>query len=69
MRGGTFREQLIATQQEAVRNAMERVFAVLFSRFNYSCRPFRLLDKVGMKYIMLACCILRNMICELRKES
>jgi hypothetical protein len=69
MHGDTARENLFARQQEAVRKAVERVFAVLFSRFNIIYQPSRLFDKGYMEDVIFACCILHNMICEVRKES
>jgi Plant transposon protein len=52
-----------------VHRAIERVFAVLFSRFNLIHQPSRLFDKGYMEDVMHTCCILHNMICEVRKES
>ena len=69
MLGDTTRENLFARQQEAVRKAVERVFALLFSRFNIIYQPSRLFDKGYMEDVIFACCILHNMIGEVRKES
>jgi hypothetical protein len=69
MVGDTAREKLFARQQESVRKAVERVFAVLFSRFNIIYQPSRLFDKGHMENVILAYWILHNMICEVRKES
>ena len=69
MVGDIVKKKLFSCQQEAVRKAVERVFAVLFSRFNIIYKPSRLFDKENMEYVMIACCILHNMIVEVRKEG
>jgi hypothetical protein len=51
----TAREKLFARQQEAVRKAVERVFAVLFSLFNIIYQPSGLFDNGHMKDVILAC--------------
>jgi Plant transposon protein len=63
------RKKLSANQQEAVRKAVERVFAVLFQRFNIIYQPSHLFDKGNMEYDMYTCCILHNMAVESRRES
>jgi hypothetical protein len=68
-RGDTGLEKLFARQQESVRKAVEMVIAVLFSRFNIIYQPSRIFDKGNMEDVILACCILHNMISEVRKES
>jgi Plant transposon protein len=44
MVGEIAKEKLFAWQQEAFRKAVERVFAVLFSRFNITYQPPQLFD-------------------------
>jgi hypothetical protein len=63
------RNKLFANQQEAVRKAVERVFAVLFQRFNIIYQPLRLFDKGNMEDVMYTCCIIHNMVVESRRES
>jgi Plant transposon protein len=63
------RSKLFANQQEAVRKAVERVFAVLFQRFNIIYQPSRLFDKGDMEDVIYACCIIHNMVVECRRES
>jgi hypothetical protein len=69
MVGDTAKEKLFASQQESVRKAVERVFAVLFSRFNIVYQPSRLFDKGYMEDVMIACCVLHNMIVAVRKDG
>jgi hypothetical protein len=61
MLGDTARENRLARQQEAVRKAVE----ILFALYQLS----RLLDKGYMEDAILACCIMHNMIGEVQKES
>jgi Plant transposon protein len=48
MLGYSAKEKLYASQQETVRKAVERFFAVLFTRFNIIYQPSRLLDNGHM---------------------
>jgi Plant transposon protein len=57
-------KKLFANQQEAVRKSVERVFAVLFQRFNIIYQPSRLFDKGNMEDAMYTCCIIHNMVVE-----
>jgi hypothetical protein len=52
-----------------VRKAAEIVFAVHFSRFKIIYQQSRLFDKGNMEDVMIACCILHNMIVEVRKDG
>jgi Plant transposon protein len=69
MKATTAREKLFANQQESVRKSVERVFGVMFQRFNIIYQPSRLFDKGSMEDVMYACCIIHNMVVESRKES
>jgi hypothetical protein len=60
MPGNTAREKLFARQQEAVRKAGERLFAVLFSRFKIIYQPWRLFGKGYMEDVIFECCICRT---------
>lgn len=55
--------------QEAVRKVVERVFGVLFRRFQVLYSPSELMDVETMKSISKACVIMNNMIVELRRDS
>jgi Plant transposon protein len=59
---------LFANQQEAVRKAVERVFAVLFQRFNIIYQPSRIFDKGNITNVMYTCCNIHNMVVESRRE-
>jgi Plant transposon protein len=52
-----------------VRKTAERLFAVLFSRFNIIYQQSRLFDKGNIKDVMIAFCILHNMIVKMRKDG
>jgi hypothetical protein len=69
MVGDTGKEKLFSCQQEAVRKAVGKALAVLFSRFNIIYQPSRLFDKGNMKDVMIACCILHNMLVEVHKDG
>jgi Plant transposon protein len=62
------RNKLFANQQEAVRKAVERVFAVLFQRFNIIYQPSRIFDKGNMTNVMYTCCIIHNIVLGSRRE-
>jgi Plant transposon protein len=63
------RNKLLANQQEAIRQAVELIFAVLLQRFNIVYKPPRLFDKSNMENIMYTCCIIHNMVVKVRRES
>lgn len=63
------KEKKFSVHQEGARKSVERVFGVLFSRFHILCKPSRLWQKEDMNYIVKACCIIHNMICEERKDQ
>jgi hypothetical protein len=56
-------------RQEAVRKSVERVFGVLFKRFNILYQPSRLHHVETMRSVVLACVILHNMIVEVRRDG
>ena len=64
----TNEEKLFARQQESARKAVERVFGVLFKRFQILYRPCRLWHIDDMGEIVRACVILHNMICEHKRD-
>jgi len=53
---------------EAVRKSVERVFGVLFKRFNVLYTPSRLWYSEDMRSILRSCCIIHNMLVEERRE-
>jgi Plant transposon protein len=59
-------EHTFNARQEAVRNSVERVFGVLFKRFNVLYQPSRLHLVEPMRKVVLTCVILYNMIVEAR---
>jgi hypothetical protein len=69
MVGDTAKETIFACQQEAVRKAVERVLAFLFSRFSIIYQPSGLLDKGNMEDMMISRCILQKMIVEAHKNG
>lgn len=65
----TDEEVLFKNMQEGVRKGVERVFGVLFKRFNILYRPSRLHSVDDMNNIVKACVILHNMACEERRDN
>jgi Plant transposon protein len=59
-------EHTFNSRQEAVRKSVERVFGVLFKRFNVLYQPSRLHHVESMLKVVLTCVILHNMIVEAR---
>jgi len=55
-----------AARQEAVRKCVERVFGVLFKRFFVLATPARLWYVEYMRAVLFACCVMQNMLVELR---
>jgi hypothetical protein len=62
------KEKLFASVQEGVRKAVERVFAVLFSRWHIVYRPARGRHVEELVDIIATCCILHNMLIADREE-
>ena len=58
-----------ASYQEAVRKSVERVFGVLFKRFNVLYMPFRLWYTEDMRTIMSACVVIHNVLEEERRGN
>ncbi|PXF50034.1 hypothetical protein BWQ96_00194 [Gracilariopsis chorda] len=65
----TKEEKMFARRQEGVRKSVERVFGVLFARFNILKYPGRLHKRADLINVLKACCIIHNMIVEEEKES
>jgi hypothetical protein len=63
------KEKAFCSQQEGARKAAERVFGVLFKRFQVLYRPCRLWHIQDMTHIVKACCILHNMCVESRRDN
>jgi Plant transposon protein len=63
----TAREKLFSSSQEGARKAVERVFGVLFSRFHILYRPSRLWHKSDMADVVASCCIIHNMIIDMKE--
>lgn len=63
------REKFFAQQQEGVRKAVERVFGVLFKKYQILYRPSRLWNVVDMDNVVKACVIMHNMCCEERRST
>jgi hypothetical protein len=62
------RAKLFENQQDAVRKAVERVFAVLFQRFSIIYQPSRIYDKGNMENVVYTCCIIHKMVADVRRE-
>jgi Plant transposon protein len=62
-------EKLFCKQQEGARKAVERVFGVLFKRFQILYHPSRLWHIETTSDIATACVIIHNMVCEERRAS
>jgi Plant transposon protein len=60
---------LFAKHQEGPRKAVERVFGVLFKRFEILYGPSRLWFEGDMSQVIKACVIIHNMIVESRRDS
>lgn len=60
------RKNIFRKRQEAVRKVVERVFGVLFARWNILYSPGRLWSASDMEEVVSACVILHNMIVEQR---
>lgn len=60
------KEKIFSKQQEAVRKDVERVFAVISSKFQILSRPFRLWDLSDINKVMQCCVIIHNMQVEER---
>jgi Plant transposon protein len=63
------RERLFSSSQEGDRKAVERVFGVLFSRFHILYRPSRLWHKPDMADVVASCCIIHNIIVDIKGEN
>jgi hypothetical protein len=64
----TRKEKLYSQHQESARKSVERVFGVLFKRFQILYRPSRLWHKHKMTKILKTCVIIHNMVAEERKH-
>ena len=62
----TDKQKYFAKQQEAVRKDVERVFAVLSTKFQILSRPFRLWELSDINEVMVACVIIHNIQVEFR---
>ena len=62
-------ERSFSKHQEGVRKSVERVFGVLFQRFNILYMPCRLWRKSSMRDVVTACAILHNMVVEYRRAT
>jgi Plant transposon protein len=62
------KEKMLARVQEGARKAVDRLFAVLFSRWYILHRPARGWHVDDVVDILTACCILHNMIIEDRED-
>lgn len=60
---------MFAQQKEAVRKAVERVFAVLFKLLNILYQTSSIYEKRNMDKLVYEFVIIHSMICEHRKES
>jgi Plant transposon protein len=60
-------EKLFCKQQEGGRKAVERVFGVLFKRFQILYRPSRLWHVEDVSDILTACVIIHSLVCEDRR--
>jgi hypothetical protein len=63
------KQKMFSKVQEGARKAVERLFAVLFSRWHVLYRPARGWHVDDLLLILTTCCILHNMIIEDREES
>ena len=62
-------QKLFAASQESARKCVERVFGVLFKRFNILYCPGRYWSVSDLTSIVQTCVIIHNMIVEVRAES
>lgn len=65
----TNEEKFFAGMQEGVRKAVERVFGVLFKKYQILYRPCRLWSIEDMTNVVKACVIMHNMACEERRSN
>jgi Plant transposon protein len=65
----TRKEKLFGKHQEGARKSAERVFGMLFKRFQILYRPSRLWSEKDMNKIVKACIIIYNMIVSHRRPG
>ncbi|CDF36713.1 unnamed protein product [Chondrus crispus] len=65
----TAKGKLYSKRQEAERKSVERLFGVLFKRFNILFQPSRLYRKADMRAVVQACAIIHNMVVAARRDG